>query len=827
LFALLLSVNRIACWSQTVVPPSIRPAAIVAGASISITVGSLITSSGPRVISSGVNLLQVDENGNNPTILGALNDNGLDGDLIAGDGIYGGTFLVSSSQPGRIYLRVSAPFEGRLQRMLSPVASVVVVAQGVPTSPRLMNLSRTTVDSQTGATVACDELLFLLQPGVSPTAATTIASSIGGKLGGMIAALGIYQAVLSTCDAGSLSAAQTTLAGNPLVSSVDVDPVVNLTQASLPVNDPLYGNQWSLPKIMAAEGWYVAQSQGLLRQGATIGVLDTGINSKHEDLAVLNDVNQCAGIDSTGQCTSDGTDTSDDYGHGTAVAGLAAAQTNNFIGVASPAYAAVVVAEKIYPPWPNSFSINESSFASAIAQGIVDAIASHARVINISSGWIVSATSATAAGITVISKAIEYAQQQNVLVVVSAGNYNNTFLIYPAILSSGFSNLVAVGATDENDHRALWASSSEPGSNYGPWVTLYAPGSDMYVMDYRQTHGYDSGNGTSFSAPLVAGTASFMLGANPNLTPAQIKTILTETSSDTGNTDVPNGNRIYRLNMFGAVQVAIASYSAGFGTVTVQATLDGSPWTGLINYTVKCGGESINGSGVAMSFTNQTASPCLISHISGGPPNSALNGISPSAAQTLTSGGTITYTLSYASNPPSVAWLSFSEGNPGVPGDGRFVNGGPRTYIGPIPGTYFEPDPPVSLAGITNGVTLTAFPPQRTDLRGIGYGVLSLNPPLGCPVTGWVTGSSMLAGTTIVSAVQGYIFNVSQIDLESQLNILNQTIKRGYPGIPVTCQYTLDEMSLAYLYFGVGANLDFLTSLDALALGSGQNIIPQ
>jgi hypothetical protein len=165
--------------------------------------------------------------------------------------------------------------------------------------------------------------------------------------------------------------------------------------------------------------------------------------------------------------------------------------------------------------------------------------------------------------------------------------------------------------------------------------------------------------------------------------------------------------------------------------------------------------------------------------------------------------------------PTQVQWLTFWEGNPGIPGDGQVITAGPNVLpVSLGPGSFFEPMPAVSLAGATNGFTLTVFPEGGTNVQSVNYSILALNPPAGCAITGWGTGTSMLGGTLVFNGVQGRILNVTQQDINFELSVLNQAT----PG----CVYTLAHMSLAVFYLNFGNT----TKLDAAAFAFGQNAFP-
>jgi subtilisin family serine protease len=537
------------CLSQTaVMPPSVNPAAITIGVSTLVIVSARIASTGPQVLPA-VNLLQVDQNGNNARIIGTLNDAGVDGDSIAGDGLFAGTATLNQSTTGQLFLEVSAAFRGVLRRTLSPIVSVSVVPLGMPISPRAANLARTTTDLQS-ALILCDELVVTMQSNAPLAAISTIINPIGGSLVGTLPALGLYQVALPTCDASSLANARTILLSNPSVSAADFNHVLDLTApVSANPNDPylVSGNQWALGKVAATGAWSIAQTLGVMR-GATIGVLDSGVDSEHEDLR---------GEVMLGFSTA--TDTSDDQGHGTAVAGIAAAITNNGVGVASPAFTANVIAERVTMPG------TRQATGISTALGIYDAVFHGARVINLSLG-------SPALDLAVL-EAIQYAFKRNVVIVAAGGNNNTSAPIYPAG-SSGIQNVIAVAATDEKDARAIWSTdlggpcvgiSGGQASNFGPWVTLYAPGSNIEVLEDNQTSGAGAyanicAGGTSYAAPLVSGTVSLLLGINPNLTSANVKSILSCSADVIGIDETHTIMR--RLNMSKAAQMAASGQTS-------------------------------------------------------------------------------------------------------------------------------------------------------------------------------------------------------------------------------------------------------------------------
>src|SRR5581483_1593954 len=279
----------------------------------------------------------------------------------------------------------------------------LVTEPGVPNTPRPSSTLFTN-DSETGADVVCNELLVTFEPNTTQQAITSAIQSVRATLVGMLASLGVYQLTIPSCDSSSLNAAEAALAVNPAVASVELDAVQVFSQIVGSSNDPFFlgGQQWGLSRIHAPEAWsYVSRLPGVTG-GATIAIIDTGINGNHEDLLgqVTSGVNWCASVDGGGNCVGFGTNTNDDNGHGTMVAGIAAAITGNDLGVASAANRAQLIAEKV------NFPGTGKSASDAIAYAITDAVSRGARVINISSGSSVASHILNLAIIDAVAKGV-------------------------------------------------------------------------------------------------------------------------------------------------------------------------------------------------------------------------------------------------------------------------------------------------------------------------------------------------------------------------------------------------------------------------------------
>ncbi|MFP5410198.1 MAG: S8 family serine peptidase [Gammaproteobacteria bacterium] len=259
---------------------------------------------------------------------------------------------------------------------------------------------------------------------------------------------------------------------------------------ALSVNDPSYSSSWALPKIAAPAAWDIANGSGV-----TIAILDTGVNGTHPDLAA----NMVAGWN----IYDNNADTTDVHGHGTMVSGAAAMTGNNAIGSAGVAWAAKIMPLRISAPdgW---------AYFSTIAQGINWAADNGARVANVS--YAVS-------GSLAVQSAANYLRSKGGVVVAAAGNsgVEETVAAHDSMLS--------ISATTSSDARASWSS-------FGNYVDLAAPGAGIYVTT---RHGsYSSVSGTSFSAPITAGTVALMFAANPDLSPQDVDAILKGTAVDLG-----------------------------------------------------------------------------------------------------------------------------------------------------------------------------------------------------------------------------------------------------------------------------------------------------
>ena len=274
--------------------------------------------------------------------------------------------------------------------------------------------------------------------------------------------------------------------------------IYNQAQA---LNDPLLEQQSYLADIEASPAWAVSAGMGV-----NIAVLDTGVDVGHPDLSAAiakNNSEAYNGRDDDGNGAVDDVagwnviqrsgDGADDGGHGTEVAGAAAARAGNGFGIAGVAFQAGIIPVKV-------LGGDGSGVATDVADGIRYAVARGARVINLS---LIGPDRAE-----VIDEAVAQAERNNAIVVVAGGNQSSnldTNPLYPASYTR--QNVIAVGAADEGGLASF--------SNRGGAVDLAAPG--VAITTTTRGGSFGQTDGTSIASPLVAGALAVISAYRPEL----------------------------------------------------------------------------------------------------------------------------------------------------------------------------------------------------------------------------------------------------------------------------------------------------------------------
>ena len=287
-------------------------------------------------------------------------------------------------------------------------------------------------------------------------------------------------------------------------------------RAAATPNDPLFGQLHGLDAIDAPEGWDGAGLGAFpAGSGAKIGIVDTGIDAGHEDLA--GKVVACAGVRSfginllnivtllddpalvPGRCA-------DDQGHGTHVAGTAAALANNGRGVAGVSFGSPLAVCKAL---------------DARGQGSLAGIVNCVAYLGAQGAKVISLSLSSSANSRTLADAVAAATNGGALLVAAAGNDGSSAPSYPA----AYPQVVSVAALDRNGARA-------PFSNANADVEVAAPGVD--VLSTWLGGGYRSQSGTSMATPHVAGVAAIIAARNPAGGPAAWRAKLTAGTDDLG-----------------------------------------------------------------------------------------------------------------------------------------------------------------------------------------------------------------------------------------------------------------------------------------------------
>jgi subtilisin family serine protease len=301
----------------------------------------------------------------------------------------------------------------------------------------------------------------------------------------------------------------------------------NSVVSSVVPNDFYFGYQNWLRAIGAPDAWDYSKGGGD-SGGVRIGLVDTGWQRDHPDLAnKAYDEYDFVAEPEDPVAEAEG----DDY-HGTSVAGVAAADTNNNQGVASVAFNARFIMAK---------ACTIDGCKTEDTAPAIDWLAQqkHVKIINLSFGAIYPAGTAPD---PLLGDAIRRAQEAGALVVASAGNdgvYTDNF--YP----SCFEGVLGVGAVNEAGTHASF-------SNAGPCVDLVAPGQRVLTTTRKsEAFSYEYGyvSGTSFSAPQVAGTAALIRAKNRDLNAQQIADRLEDQAMDKG---APGRDDLYGYGLLDA-----------------------------------------------------------------------------------------------------------------------------------------------------------------------------------------------------------------------------------------------------------------------------------
>jgi subtilisin family serine protease len=342
-------------------------------------------------------------------------------------------------------------------------------------------------------------------------------------------------------------------------------------------NDEFYDEQWYLGRIQAPAAWDIEKGS----PSVIVGVIDTGIDYKHEDLKdqlwinSAEDLNQNGRLDSTdidgldednngyvddvigwdftdapnfpddGDYLDPDNDPMDEYltGHGTPVAGVISARQNNLIGISGVAPNVRLMA--LRAGTARGFLEEDD-----VAEAIVYAADNGCKVVNMSFGDVAYSY--------LIHDAVQYATNMGVLFVAASGNSGNVILQYPA----AYDETISVGATTSSNTLAGFSS-------YGNKLNLVAPGQEIFSCQINNAYG--SNSGTSFSAPVVSAALALIWSKYPNYPAERIKGALFAGCADLGSPgwDIYSGHGVVDIYK----SLTVSNY--GFAEIRSPAVNDG------------------------------------------------------------------------------------------------------------------------------------------------------------------------------------------------------------------------------------------------------------
>lgn len=423
--------------------------------------------------------------------------------------------------------------------------------------------------SPTGMEVVSGVASVLLRPEVSTAAAAAALQAAGFSLD-LSRGSGRWHPVSFLGPLPVPQALAALAALSSVVERAEPDKVYGLRRVP---NDPYAYSQYALSQVQAFGAWEYETGAS---SRVTVAVIDTGIDPAHAEFAgkfassasqfcdpgnskvIGGDNAACAPDAPTPVCF-----------HGTAVAGVAAAQGNNAAGMAGLSWDARLVSLRVFRAADCSGDCSNTTcdtddWAMADALNFLvgkqDTPAYGKVVANLSLGC-PATTCGTCNPASVIGTAIGNAVSAGILIFAAAGNGGDPFIDTPADCPG----VIAVGATDSRDRLASFSSTDSTMTYKG----LTAPGVD--VLTTNSGGGYTSASGTSFASPYAAGLAALLWSARPSATAADIRRYLMDAADDLGAAGPDRGFGRGRINALRSMRLAMTGSAAFKGDAKVVA----------------------------------------------------------------------------------------------------------------------------------------------------------------------------------------------------------------------------------------------------------------
>lgn len=370
-------------------------------------------------------------------------------------------------------------------------------------------------EDPTGAPYVAGELLVAYEPGTSEKAEEAVVSESGARTlenppGPELRLVSFPAVEEESSEEARESELEQKLQDIEEESRVEAADYNYVREVSFTPDDPRFGEQWGLTKARFPGAW-----NDELGTGAKIAIVDSGVDQNHPDIGKIAAQRDFV----EGDLLAD-----DDNGHGTQVAGIAAALTNNGEGVAGACPECDLLVAKVVGP-------KGETTDSKIVAGIDWSVENGADVVNLSLSG--------PGDSSVLKTAVNNASASGAVVVAAAGNKGTTRRQYPAAYPAA----IAVSATTAKDRLARFSS-------YGSWVDLAAPGTG--ILSTLRGGDYGKNSGTSMSTPFVSALAG-LLASEGVYTADQIRHRMEATAIDLG----PASDDPYyghgRINAGGAV----------------------------------------------------------------------------------------------------------------------------------------------------------------------------------------------------------------------------------------------------------------------------------
>jgi len=445
-------------------------------------------------------------------------------------------------------------------RLISLMLACIMVLTLLPIFPADAEMPIIAIETQTGEEGLNDfvpgELLVKFKPSSTEEKMQNAHKSVGAQKIGEIKGLKVHQVKLPK----GLKEKDAIIKYKKLADVEYAEPNYYRRTLVTP-NDTYYGHQWALAKTKVPQAWNTTTGNEVI-----VAVIDTGVDYDHEDLAgkVIK------GYD----YINNDSDPMDDNWHGTHVAGIVAATTNNSKGIAGVSWGAKIMAVKVLNSSGNGTDLT-------VSNGITYAADNGAKIINLSLGGYSNSST--------MENAIYYAQSKGCVIIAAAGNDNTSNILYPA----GYQNVIGVSATDDTDAKASY-------SNYGWYVDVAAPGGygdvenhpTRNVLSCYLDNDYAYSAGTSMAAPYVAGLASLIATRYPGRSASQLIRSMYQAVDDLGAAGRDNYFGHGRINAEKAVTTYIASAEENASGVSYSGS-----WSN---------GSSSHASGGAFKYSSST-----------------------------------------------------------------------------------------------------------------------------------------------------------------------------------------------------------------------------